>query len=131
VLARLRHDAFIRGHYEQRRVDASHAGQHILDEIDVSRHIDDPDRLRARRCTLGSARWWQRKPREAQIDRHLALFFFAQTIRIDTGQGQDQGRLAMVDVAGGADNSHLGLRLRPGSDGRADRVQCALRALDL
>ena len=43
MLARLRHNAFIGGDDEQGGVDPADAGQHILDEVAVARHIDDAD----------------------------------------------------------------------------------------
>ena len=48
----------------------------------------------------------QSQPGKTQVDRHLALFFLAQAIRVNAGQGVHQGRLAVIDVAGGADHAH-------------------------
>jgi hypothetical protein len=62
----------------------------------VAGHVDDADRFPAR----------QRQPAEAEIDRHLALALFFESIGVDAGQGLDQRRLAVIDVAGGADDAH-------------------------
>src|ERR1019366_1111271 len=40
--------------------------------------------------------------REAEINGNTATLFFLQTVRIDARQGPHQGRLSVVDVAGGA-----------------------------
>ena len=96
MLARLRHHAFVGGDDEQRRVDAAHARQHVLDEVDVAGHVHDADRFAAR----------QREPRKAEIDRHLALAFFFEPIGMSAGEGLHQRRFAVIDVAGGADDAH-------------------------
>ena len=41
---------------------------------------------------------------EPELDRHSPLFLFGEGVGIDPGQGPDQGALAVVDVAGRADN---------------------------
>ena len=59
-------------------------------------HIDDANRfLRG-----------QRQPGEAQVDSHLALLFFFEAVGVDAGQGSDQGRFAVINVAGGANDAH-------------------------
>jgi hypothetical protein len=40
--------------------------------------------------------------RKAEVDGNAAALFFFQTIRVDTSEGADQRRLAVVDVSGGA-----------------------------
>jgi hypothetical protein len=42
--------------------------------------------------------------REAEIDRDAALALLLQPIGVDAGQRLDERRLAVVDVAGGADD---------------------------
>ena len=42
--------------------------------------------------------------REAEVDRDAACFLFLQTIRIDTGERAHERALAVIDVAGGADD---------------------------
>jgi hypothetical protein len=41
---------------------------------------------------------------EAELDRDAAEFLFRQAVGIGTGEGPDQGRLAVVDVARGAED---------------------------
>ena len=40
MFTRLRLHTFIRGDHQQHRVDAAHAGQHILDKAFMTRNID-------------------------------------------------------------------------------------------
>ena len=66
VLARLRHDALVGGDDQQREVDAAGAGEHVLDEALVARHVDD-----ARRCAAdGSVS--QAKPRSIVMPRSFS-----------------------------------------------------------
>ena len=96
MLARLRHDPFVRGDDQQCDVDAADASQHVVDETLVPRHIDNRhfDAVR------------QPQPGEAEIDRHAAFLFFLEAIGIDARQRADEGRLTVVDVAGRADDPH-------------------------
>ena len=41
---------------------------------------------------------------EAEIDGDAARFFLLQPVAIDAGQGFDQRGLAVIDMAGGADD---------------------------
>ena len=97
MLAGLRHHPLVGRNNEKGGIDAAHAGQHVLDEVDVAGHIDHADLFVAR----------QRQPGEAQVDCHLALFFLAQPVGVDACQGVNQRRLAVIHVAGRADHSHL------------------------
>ncbi len=44
------------------------------------------------------------EPGEAEINRHLALALFLQPVGIDAGQCTHEGRFAVIDVPGGADD---------------------------
>ena len=92
VLAGLGHDPFVGGDDKQGGVDAAHTGEHVLDKVFVAGDVDDADLLAAR----------QGQPGKAQVDGHVPFFFFLEPVRVDTGQGVDQGGLAVIDVAGGA-----------------------------
>ena len=100
VLARLGHHAFVGGDHQQGDVDAADAGEHVVDEALVAGHVDDRH--------LDAVR--QSQPGEAEIDGHAALLFFLEAVGVDAGQGPDERRLAVVDVAGGADDSHQVVR---------------------
>ena len=102
VLGGLRHGAFVGGDDEQRGVDAADTGQHVLDEALVAGDVDDADV-----CPAG-----QRQPGEAEIDRHRPRFFLGQAIGVDAGEGLDEGRLAVVDVTGRADDERTECRGR-------------------
>jgi hypothetical protein len=112
MFSRLRHDSFVGRYDQERNIDASDTRQHVLDEINVSRYVDDPHHRSCGRersriiCGIG-VRWRrQSQPGKTQVDRHLALFFLAQAIWVNPGQGVHQGGLAVVDVSGGADHIH-------------------------
>ena len=50
---------------------------------------------------------------EAEVDRDAARLLLGPAVAVDAGQGQDQAGLAVVDVAGGADDGaahHLPVR---------------------
>jgi len=120
VFARLGHDPLVSSDHQQGDVDAAYASQHVVDESLVARDVDDRD--------LDAVR--QSQPGKAQVDCHATLFFFLQTIRIDAGQGVDQRRLAMVDVAGRADDPHCCLEVRPTSRFRPSSQSAELRLTD-
>ena len=75
-------------------VDAAGAGQHVLDEALVAGHVDDPDREAARLLEEG----------EAELDGDAARLLLRQAVGVDAGEGLDQRGLAVVDVAGRADD---------------------------
>ena len=45
MLARLRHDRIVGGDDEQGQIDAGGAGEHVLDEALVARHVDDAEAI--------------------------------------------------------------------------------------
>ena len=96
VLARLRHHAFVGGDDQHGEVDAADAGEHVLDEVLVAGHVDDADLFAAR----------QLQPGEAEVDGHAPVLLLLQAVRVDAGQGVHERGLAVVDVAGGADDEH-------------------------
>ena len=94
VLARLRHDAFVGGDDEQRDVDARRAGDHRADERLVAGHVDDADGADA----------VEHERREAEVDRDAAALLLGQPIGVDAGERAYERRLAVIDVAGGAED---------------------------
>ena len=109
VLARLRHHRLVGGHDEHHEVDAADAGEHVLDEALVAGHVDE------REVDVAD-----RQVREAEIDRDAARLFFLQPVGIGAGQRLDQRGLAVIDVAGGADDDRLH---GPARSTRAARVE--------
>ena len=89
MFAGLRPDALGQSHHQQRRIDAAGPRQHSMHEPLVPRHIDEAEVTRIR---------------VSQVDGDAAPLFLGQTVGINTGQGFDQCRLAMVHMAGGADD---------------------------
>ncbi len=71
------------------------AGDHGLDELLVAGDVDEDDLLLVVRVV---------EEDEAELDRHAPLFFLGQGVGVDAGQGPDEGALAVVDVAGRADD---------------------------
>ena len=108
MLARLGHHAFVGGDHEHGGVDAADAGQHVLDKVDMAGHVDDADAFTVREFASGgvwACRHGKIDPGKAQIDGHAARFFFLEPVGVDAAEGPDQRGLAVVDVAGGADDA--------------------------
>ena len=93
VLARLRHDRIVGGDDEQGEVDAGGAGEHVLDEALVAGHVDDAE-----------AEVAEVEAGEADVDGDAAGLFLGQAVAVDAGEGLDERGLAVVDVAGGAED---------------------------
>ena len=94
MLDRLRHDAFIGVYDQQHHAQSGQAGDHVLDKSLVAGNVDDAGARAVGQIQIG----------EAQVNRQAPPLFFLRRIRIDTGQGLYQGRLAMVYVAGRPDD---------------------------
>ena len=108
----------VRGDDEEGGVDLPRPDEHVADEPVVTRNVDEVE--------LGSV--VQREMGVADVDRHAARPLFRQAVRVDAGQGPEQGGLAVVDVAGGPDDDghrpfDLGARgLAARSTSRAARI---------
>ena len=100
MLAGLRHDAVVCGDHQQHEIDAGGAGQHVVNEFLVPRHVDEAEHGAVRRRQIG----------EAEIDGNAARFLFLQPVGIDAGQRAHQRGLAVVDMAGGSDDHDAGYR---------------------
>ena len=94
MLLALRHHAVVGRDGEQHQVDSVRAGQHVADETLVA---GDVNHARAR--TVG-----QREIGEAQVDRNPAFLFFLEAVGVLAGERLDQRGLAVIDMAGGADD---------------------------
>ena len=95
MFARLRHDAFVSGDDEEREIDAGRAGEHRAHERLVAGNVDDAGHTDVR----------QVERREPEVDRDAASLLFRQSIGVDAGQCTHERGLAVVNVAGGA-NDH-------------------------
>jgi hypothetical protein len=93
VFARLRHYPFVGGDDQKRDVNADHAGDHLADEPLVSRDVDEAHPLAAGQGEMSVTR----------LDGDLALLFLLEPVGVDAGKRFGQRRLAVVDVAGDAD----------------------------
>ncbi|GBD18617.1 hypothetical protein HRbin27_01115 [bacterium HR27] len=97
VFPGLGHRPLVGRHDQKSRVEPADAGEHVLDESLVTGDVDDTQPPTTR----------QGHPGEAEVDGHLALFFFPQPIGIDAGECFHQRRLPVVDVTGGTDDVGL------------------------
>ncbi len=93
VLVRLRPRALVRVDHEQEEVDAGRARDHRAHEPLVAGNVDDRE-LRAVR---------QLERRVAEVDRDAARLLLRQPVGVLARERLDERRLAVVDVAGGAD----------------------------
>ena len=96
MLERLRHDAFAGIHDEQQKLHSRRAGQHIVQEALVPRHIDD--------AALGSV--VETKMGEAEIERHAPRLLLLPAIGIRSGQRLDECRFSVIDVSGRSNDVH-------------------------
>jgi hypothetical protein len=94
MLFGLRHDAVVGGDGKQNEVDAVSAGEHIFDKSLMSGHVDDARGSAIRQVEVG----------ETQVDGDAALFFFFEPVGVLAREGFDQAGLAVIDMAGGADD---------------------------
>ena len=81
----------------EREVDAAGAGEHVVHEPLVAGHVDEADHAVAGRH-VG----------EAEVDGDAAGLLLLQPVGVDAGQRPHQAGLAVVDVAGGADDHRAG-----------------------
>ena len=126
VLASLQHDPVVGGDHQQCEVDAGGAGDHGAHEALVAGHVNEADRAAA----------LQGHVREAEIDGDPARHLLLETIGIDASQRAHQRGLAVIDMAGGADDHALKAarqapRTRPwrSARGRATRQPASRRHL--
>src|SRR5262249_8808830 len=108
MLDGLRHHALVRGHDQEHSVEAVDAGQHVANEAGVAGNVDYADQATTRQGQVG----------EAEVDRHTAPLLLFETVGVDPRESLDQRRLAVVDVAGRADDvAHHPTPLRSPSRG--------------
>ena len=101
MLAGLRHHAVVRRDHQQHDVDAGGAGQHVVHEALVARHVDETEHLAIRQRRIGVT----------EVDGDAARLLFLEAIGIHAGERLDERRLAVIDVASGADDH--GYRIPP------------------
>ena len=94
MLLGLRHHAVVGRDREQHQVDAVRAGQHVADEALMAGDVDD----------AGARAVGQREVGEAEIDRNPALLLLLEAVGVLAGERLDQRGLAVIDMAGGADD---------------------------
>jgi hypothetical protein len=83
--------------HEQARIDTADARQHVGQEADVAGDIDEADAIAGRQNSVG----------EPEVDGETAPLLLGEAIRIGAGDGEDQRTLAMIDVTGRGDDTHV------------------------
>src|SRR5712691_8927658 len=96
MFAGLRLDGFVRGNDEQHEVYPARSRQHVAHEAFVSGDVNKTD--------SNTIFFQECKP---QVDGDPASLFFFEAVRVRSGQGFDQGGLAVVNVPGGSDDDVL------------------------
>ena len=94
MLLALGHHAVVGGDGEEHEVDAVGAGEHVADEALVAGDVDD----------AGAGAVGQGEVGEAEIDRDAALLLLLEAVGLLAGERADERGLAVIDVAGGADD---------------------------
>ena len=84
------------------RVDAVGAGQHVAHEALVAGHVDERGDEPVPEVEVG----------EAEVDGDAPLLLLLQAVGVGAGEGADEGALAVVDVAGRADDQRAQGRVR-------------------
>ena len=94
MLSRLRHHAVVGRDGHQVGVDTGRARDHRSHEPLVPRNVDESDLI-----VVGEP------ARESEVDGDPAPLLLGEAVGIDAGECPHQRRLAMIDVAGGADDA--------------------------
>ncbi len=93
MLARLRFDGLVGGDYEQQQIYAGGACEHVADEALVPRDVYKTEAHAAvfHKC-------------EAEVNGDAAALFLFEAVGVRAGEGLDERRLAVIDMAGRADD---------------------------
>jgi len=97
-LAGLGLDGFVRGDYQEDQVDSAAPASMLVTKPLVSGDVDKAEPY---------AGFFQEG--ETKIDGDAAALFFFEAVGMRAGQGLNEGGLAVVDMAGGADDDTFGL----------------------
>src|SRR5262249_28299583 len=98
VLSVPRQDPLVGGDPHHGEIAPAGPGQHVLDEALVAGDVDDFDGEAVGLFEEG----------KAEVDGDATRLLFRQAVRVDAGQRLDERGLAVVDVAGGADDDRRG-----------------------
>src|SRR5262249_31082830 len=101
VFAGLGLDALVSGDDKHDHVNAANSSEHVANETFVSGDVDESETQKL------AVRSGQFEMREADVNGDAAAFFLFEAVGIDTGQRFDQRGLAVIDVAGGANDYGL------------------------
>ncbi len=94
VFPGLGHDPLVGGDHQHDQVHAADPSHHGPDKAFVPRHVDDAELDVAGEFQVG----------EAEFDGDTPGLLLLQPVGVDAGEGLDQRGLAVVDVAGGAED---------------------------
>lgn len=97
VLASLWHRPLVSRYNQKEQIEACGSGKHVLHEVLMAWHINDPDLEFLAQVKTG----------ETKIDREAALFFLSPPIRVGPGKSLNQGCLSVVHMTRRAQNERL------------------------
>lgn len=112
MLLGLGHPAIIGSDYEEREIQCSDPGDHVIDEVRVTGHVDQSD---LEVLTTGPG---QLQVGEAELDGDSSLLLFGESVRVRSGEGSHEGGLSMVDVTScSEDEVHREVTVRESAGG--------------
>jgi len=91
----LGHDPFVSRHDKGHHVHAHDPGHHVFDKLLMAGHIDNTQAMAAGEIQIG----------KTQLNGDAAFLFFLEPVGFNPGEGPDQTGLAMIDMAGGAEDN--------------------------
>ena len=100
MLLRLRHPPVVGRDHQQREVDGTDAGHHVLHEVFVSRNVDDAD-VERRDGDAGDGRSRCAKPRSIVMPRAFSSGRRSGSVPV---RALIKRALPVIDVAGGGDD---------------------------
>src|SRR5258708_40058556 len=108
MFARLRLNRFLDCNRQQHHIDAGRSSKHVPDEPLMSGGMHE---AKSHLTFFPESK--------TQIDGDASALFFFQTVRMRAGQSFDQGRFAVVDMTGSADDD---VPYRAGHEGFAETM---------
>src|SRR5436309_9445039 len=101
MLAGLRLDGFVGRHHQEYKIDSTDAGEHVAYKTLVAGDVNktQPQLFAGRsgECQVG----------KSQVNGDASALFFFETVGVNSSQRLNQGGLAMINVAGGADDDRF------------------------
>src|SRR5204862_6730852 len=99
MLAGLGHHAVVGGYHDEREIDPARAGHHGVHQTLVSGHVDEAEHAAVRERRVGVT----------ELDRDATPLLLLEAIGVHAGERSHQRGLAVIDVAGRADDHGLSI----------------------